>query len=93
MSEYDSWRMLLEDFRLGHINEPDARCSLDDLSYDMSEEELEEAEEKLEEYILALNSDRGYVYGYEMLDSLPEGEDEEHSSPLDEHWGNNFKDY
>ena len=93
MSDYDSWRMLLEDFRLGHVDEEEAREQLDELSYDMTEDEIEEAEEKLEEHIELRNADSGYVYGYEMLDSLPEGEDSDHTSPLDEHWGDNFKDY
>ena len=93
MSDYDSWRMLLEDFRLGHVDEAEARRTLDELAYDMSEDELEEAEEKLEEYILALSDERGYRYNYEMLDSLPDDEDDGYVSPLDEHWNDIFRDY
>ncbi len=86
MSEYDSWRMLLEDFRLGYIKEQDVRSNLNELSYDMTEDELEEAEEKFEEYILSFGMSDEF-YDFEVLDSIPAGEEDDFS------WGDNFKDY
>ena len=61
MSEYNSWRAILEDYRLEYLTEDEAREHLEELSYDLSEDELEEAEDKLEEFIREKEEDDGLI--------------------------------
>lgn len=92
MKEYNSWKDLLEDFREGNIPEDEVRRTLDDMSYDMSEDELEEAEELLEEYILTLADEGGYMMVHEAIDSIPYGEEEQYYDYNKDLWEMGFKD-
>lgn len=92
MKEYSSWKELLEDFRNGDISEADTRAQLDEMSYDLSEDDLEEAEDTLQEYILTLADERGYLLDYEAIDSVPFGEDDDHADYNKDLWEMGFKD-
>lgn len=68
--EYSSWRVLLEDFRMGYLNEEEAREHLDEMAYDLTDEELETAEDKLQEYVRMVEEKSLFGHG-EFLDSVP----------------------
>ena len=90
MSEYSSWRLLLEDFRMGYLTESETREHLEELSYDLGEEELEEAEEKLEEFKSLMEEDLSYRM---YLDSVPVEEDDEHKVHNKSGWEYGYEDY
>ena len=92
MKDYNSWEELLEDFRSGDVTEEYARKCLDEMSYDLTEDELEEAEDTLQEYILTLADERGYLLDFEALDSIPMGEDDESDDYNKDLWEMGFKD-
>ena len=72
---YDSWKAVLEDLRQGYIAEFEARENLDELSYDMTEEQLEQAEEELEDCLRTLEDSMPLEM---FLDSIPEGEEDDY---------------
>lgn len=90
MSEYSSWRLLLEDFRMGYLTESETREHLEELSYDLDEEELEEAEEKLEEFKSLMEEDLGYRM---YLDSVPVEEDDDYKTHNKSGWEYGYEDY
>ena len=89
-SEYSSWRMLLEDFRMGYLTESEARENLEELAYDLNDEELEEAEEKLEEFKALMEENFDY---HTYLDSVPFEEQDDYSPHERKEWDHNHEDY
>ena len=90
MSEYNSWRLLLEDFRMGYLTESETREHLEELSYDLDDEELEEAEEKLEEFKSMMEENLDYRT---YLDSVPFDEEDEFGRTNEDPWKYNYEDY
>ena len=91
MSEYNSWRLLLEDFRMGYLTESETREHLEELSYDLDDEELEEAEEKLEEFKSMMEENLDYRT---YLDSVPFEDEEGLRSHNEDPWKCNYdEDY
>jgi hypothetical protein len=90
MSEYNSWRLLLEDFRMGYLTESETREHLEELSYDLDDEELEEAEEKLEEFKSMMEENLDYR---RYLDSVPFDEEDEFGRTNEDPWKYNYEDY
>ena len=92
MSEYNSWRAILEDYRLEYLTEDEAREYLEELSYELTEDELEEAEEKLEEFIRQKEEDSGLIdwVGCEPL-RHPDPDDYYGESTLDSDWEREYE--
>lgn len=91
MSEYSSWRLLLEDFRMGYLSESETREHLEELSYDLGDDELEEAEEKLDEFKSLMEENIDYRA---YLDSVPFEEDEsDYGSRNNDMWKYDHEDY
>ncbi len=94
-NEYRSWRTLLEDFKIGNISEDDARNYLDEMSYDMTEEEYEKAELKFAKIIKESNSSRSPYYGEnrEYFENHPESDIERSSDYDPQEWDEEEDEY
>ena len=81
--EYSSWRMLVEEYRRGYMTIQEVRAALDEMSYDMSEDELEEAEEKIDE--LEVEEHMSMMV---FADGVPFGEEEAAAEYFSDIWSN-----
>lgn len=75
MSNYKTWEEVVEDFKNSYLDEDDARMILEEMSYEMSEEELERAEKQLEDLIA--DSDLDELEGMWEYDAIPPRHPEE----------------
>ena len=62
-----SWRLLLEDLKRGYTTPAEARVVLDEISYDLDEEKVEE----IEDFIFQMEEKSMVIEAY-YLDSVPE---------------------
>ena len=81
--EYSSWRTLVEEYRRGYLTIEEVRANLDDMSYDMSEDELEEAEEKIDE--LEVEEHMAMMV---FSDGVPFGEEDSAAEYFSDIWSN-----
>ena len=81
---------MLEDFRMGYLTESETREHLEELSYDLDDEELEEAEEKLEEFKSLMEENLDFRM---YLDNVPSDEDEDYKPRSESNWGYGYEDY
>lgn len=89
-SEYRSWRTLLEDFKMGNISEDDARNYLDEMSYDMTEEEYEKAELKLDKLVSESGKVRFYDEEREYFENHPNSDIERTPHYGSQDWGEEY---
>lgn len=74
MAAETSWRLLLEDLKRGYVTPQEARVVLDEISYDLDEEKVEE----IEDVIFQMEEKELVMEAY-YLDSVP-------SEYADEDW-------
>jgi DNA-directed RNA polymerase subunit delta len=89
-NEYRSWRTLLEDFKMGNISEDDARNYLDEMSYDMTEEEYEKAELKLDKLVSETGKVRFYDEEREYFENHPNSDIERTPHYGSQDWGEEY---
>lgn len=88
---YKSWKEIISDLKEGYLNDEEAWNHLEELSYELSEDELEEAESALELAVREVNpfdSDDGINWFEDgtIPDKHPEDDDDFYGSNYDAAW-------
>ena len=76
-----SWRMLVEEYSQGYLTIQEVRAGLEEISYDMTEDELEEAEDRLDELEV-----EEHMKAMVFSDGVPFGEEEAMSEYFSDYW-------
>ena len=79
--EHTSWRLLVEEYRQGYLSVQEVRAGLEELSYDLTEDELEEAESKIDEMEV-----QEHMTQVLFTDGLPFGEEDAAAEYFSNYW-------